>query len=178
MALRSPGGSGGGLGRPAAAARSCFRDGAVAWGARRRQQVHVLAQPVAGPFDLYDNGMMQQSVEQGGGDDGIAKNLTPFGKSAVGGEDHGALLVAGVDQLEEQITGGRADREVSDFIDDQELRAAEIANALAQPTLAIGAGEAVDDVGERGESKHCGRHGRPRRPGRRQGDFCRCRIGR
>jgi hypothetical protein len=34
--------------------------------------------------------------------------LAPLGEAAVGGEDHGALLVAGVDQLEEQIAGAGA----------------------------------------------------------------------
>ena len=73
--------------------------------ARLCQQVGVLAQPVAGALDLHDHGVVQQSVEQCRGHDRIAKNFTPFGKAAVRGEDHGALFVAGVDQLEEQIAG-------------------------------------------------------------------------
>ena len=38
---------------------------------------------------------------------GSPKNFAPIGKAAIGGEDHGALFVAGVDELEEQIGGGR-----------------------------------------------------------------------
>src|SRR5271165_4458160 len=81
----------------------------------------------------------------------LAEHLAPFGKAAVGGEDHRAALVAGVDQLEEQISGAGAEAEIADLVDDQQLGAAEMADALAQPALAVGAGEIVDDVGERGE---------------------------
>ena len=119
--------------------------------ARLRQQIGVLAQPVAGPFDLHDDGVVKQSVEQCSGHDRIAEYFAPLGKAAVGGEDHGALLVTGVDQLEEQIAGAGTDAQVSDLIDDEQLSATEIADAFAQPSLAVGAGEAVDDVGKRGE---------------------------
>ena len=49
--------------------------------------------------------MVQEPVEQRSGDNGITEHLSPFGEAAVRGEDHGALLVAGVDQLEEQVAG-------------------------------------------------------------------------
>ena len=55
------------------------------------------------PFDLDDYRMVEKTIEQRGGNDGVTEDLTPFGKAAVRGEDHGAALVAGVDELEEQI---------------------------------------------------------------------------
>src|SRR4051794_12513011 len=55
------------------------------------------------------------------------------------------------DQLEEQVAGPGADTEVADLIDDQQLRATEKADELAQPAFALGAGETVDDVRERSE---------------------------
>src|SRR5215831_9256812 len=85
-----------------------------------RHKICMLAQPVAGPFDLDDDSVVKQPIEQGGGDHGIAKDLTPFGEAAIGGEDHGAALVAGIDELEEQIPAARDDRQVSDFVYDQE----------------------------------------------------------
>jgi len=70
------GGAGGGcLGWPAAAARRRVgRHGAGPLGLR--QQVGVLAHAVAGAFDLHDHGVVQQAVEQGGGDHGIAEYFT------------------------------------------------------------------------------------------------------
>ena len=51
--------------------------------------------------------MVQQAVEQCGGDHGVAEDLAPFREAAVGGEDHGRAFVAGVDELEEEV--GRCD---------------------------------------------------------------------
>ena len=98
-------------------------------------EVGVLAQPIARSFDLDDDGVVEQPIEQRGGDDGIAEDLAPFGKAAVGGEDHGALLVAGVDELEEQVAAAGRDRQVADLVDDEQRGAAEIADALAQAAL-------------------------------------------
>ena len=74
-----------------------------------RNEVGVLAQTVAGALDMHDDGVVKKSVEQRGRDDGIAKNLAPFGKAAIRSQNHRALLVAGVDQLEEQVAGAGAD---------------------------------------------------------------------
>ena len=108
----------------------------------------MVAEPVAGAFDLDDDAVVQEAVEQRGGDDGIAEYLAPFGESAVGGEDHGALLVAGVDQLEEEVAATGSDGQVADLVDDQQRGAAEEADLLAQPPLAFGFGEDTDDVGQ------------------------------
>jgi hypothetical protein len=62
-----------GLARAAAAAWWRIGDAGPPRVARRHQQVGVLAQPVAGAFDLHDDGMVQQPVEQRGGDDGVAE---------------------------------------------------------------------------------------------------------
>ena len=43
----------------------------------------MLAQPVAGSFDLHDNGVVKQSVEQRRCNDRIAKDIAPFCKAAV-----------------------------------------------------------------------------------------------
>ena len=39
------------------------------------------------------------------------------------------------DQLEEQVAGAGADGEIADLIDDQQLRWAEVSDALAQATF-------------------------------------------
>ena len=63
-------------------------------------EVAVLTQSVARALDLNDDGVVQQTIEQGRGHDGIAEHLTPFRKAAVRGQDHRALLIARVDELE------------------------------------------------------------------------------
>jgi hypothetical protein len=94
-------------------------------------EIGMLSQPVARSFDLDDYGVVKQPIEQCRGDNGVAKNLTPFGEAAIGGEDHGAALVAGIDELEEQIAAARDDRQISDLVHDQEGMSAKEANTLA-----------------------------------------------
>jgi hypothetical protein len=111
----------------------------------------MLAHAIAGALDLNDDGMMEQPVEQRGGDDGITEDVTPFGKATVGSEDHGALFVAGVDELEEQVAAAGGNRQVADLVDDEQRTAAQEADFLAQRALALGLGEDGDEVGKRDE---------------------------
>ena len=69
----------------------------------------MLAQAVAGAFDLDNDGVVQQAVQKRRGDHGIAEDLAPFGKAAVGGDHHGALFVTGVDELEEEVAAAGHD---------------------------------------------------------------------
>jgi hypothetical protein len=84
---------------------------------------------------LQDDGMMQEAVEQRGGDDGIAADVSPLGEAAVRGEDHGALFVASVDELEEEIAAAGNDREVADLVDNEQGKAAEVSDSLVQSAL-------------------------------------------
>jgi hypothetical protein len=72
-----------GFGRPAASARERLRGPGVSGMASQLQQVEVLAQPVACPFDLHDDGMVEQPVEQRGGDNGVPEHLAPFCEATV-----------------------------------------------------------------------------------------------
>ena len=95
--------------------------------------------------------MMQEAVEQRGGDDGIAEDVSPLGEAAVRGEDHGALFVASIDELEEEIAAAGNDREVADLVDNEQGEAAEVSDSLAQSALSFGPGERGDDIGEGAE---------------------------
>ena len=53
--------------------------------------------------------------------------------------------------MEEEIATTVHDRQVADFIDDEQRGAAEPADTLAQLALALRLGEGADNVGERGE---------------------------
>ena len=83
-------------------------------------EIGMLAQAVTRSLDLNDDGVMEEAIEEGGGDNWVAEDLAPFGEAAIGGKDHGAALVAGIHELEEQIPAARDDRQVPDFVYDQE----------------------------------------------------------
>jgi hypothetical protein len=67
-------------------------------------EIGTRAEAVAGALDVDDDGVMEEPVEQRGGDDGVTEDLAPLGEASVGGEDHRALFVSGVHQLEEQVS--------------------------------------------------------------------------
>ncbi len=52
-----------------------------------RDEIGVLAQAVARAFDLDDDGMVEQAIEQRGCDDRIAEDFFPLGKATVGGQE-------------------------------------------------------------------------------------------
>ena len=70
-------------------------------------EIGMLAQAVTRSLDLDDDDVMEETIEERGGDNWVAEDLTPFGKATVGGEDHGGALVAGIDELEEQVAAAR-----------------------------------------------------------------------
>ncbi|SER23345.1 hypothetical protein SAMN05518866_10734 [Sphingobium sp. YR768] len=100
-------------------------------------------------IDLDDDGVMQQAVEQRGGDDGAAEDFTPFGKASVRGEDHRPFFIARIDQLEEQIATTGYDREVTDLVDDQQRWPAVEADPLAQRALPFSLGKRTDQARKR-----------------------------
>jgi hypothetical protein len=69
----------GGLPRRRGGAGGAGRGGIACGGLARMswlcQEIRVLSQPIAGAFDLYDQGVVKQPVKQGRGDDRITKHL-------------------------------------------------------------------------------------------------------
>src|SRR3712207_3922761 len=61
-----------------------------------RHEFGMLAKAIARALDLHDDGVVEEAVQQRGGDHRIAKDLSPLGEAAVRRQDHRALLVAGV----------------------------------------------------------------------------------
>ena len=81
----------------------------------------MLAEPVAGALNLDNDSVVEEAIEQCGGDHGIAEDLTPFREATIGGQDHGAAFVTGVDELKEQIATARND-DVAQWVDDIAVR--------------------------------------------------------
>lgn len=82
--------------------------------------------------------MVQESVEQGGSDDGIPEDIAPFCKATIGGEDHCAAFIACVDELEEEIAAAGDDGKITDFVDDQQAWSAEEARMIWTPRRCLG----------------------------------------
>ncbi|MNL45218.1 hypothetical protein D3C87_1678490 [compost metagenome] len=48
-----------------------------------RHELRMLPEPVTGSFNLHDNSMVKQSIQQRRCDDGIAEHIAPFCEAAV-----------------------------------------------------------------------------------------------
>ena len=105
-----------------------------------------LAQAVALAFERDDVGVVNEAVDERGGDHGVAEDLAPGLEAAVAGDDDRASFVAAGDQGEEQVRGLALEREVADLVDDQE------AVALQAPQLGV---ERVAVLGCSRRSIHC-----------------------
>ena len=95
--------------------------------------------------------MVDEAVDHGGGDDGVAQHFAPPSEGLVRGDDHRGAFVAGGDELEEQVGGLGFEGDVADFVDDDEGVAAEAAEFVVDAVGVVGGGETVDPFGGGGE---------------------------
>ena len=66
------------------------------------------------PLSVTMWGVVNEPVDQGGGDHGVAEDLAPGLEAAVAGDDDRAAFVAARDQREEQVRGLALQGEVAD----------------------------------------------------------------
>jgi len=78
----------------------------------------------------------------------LACALSSFAEAAVGGQDQRAALVAGVDQLKEQVSAAAQQREVAHLVDDEQDIARVEANPLVELIGAVHLSERIDEVTE------------------------------
>ena len=74
---------------------------------------------------------MGQPVEQRRGQLGIAEHVGPFREAQVGGDDQAGLLVELAEQVEQQRTAGLAERQIAEFIEDDEIGVGQAVGELA-----------------------------------------------
>jgi hypothetical protein len=63
-------------------------------------------------FDVDHLTMMQEPIQDGGGDHRIAKQLLPISKAFVGGDDCRVLFIAIRDELEKQVRLSAVDGQI------------------------------------------------------------------
>jgi hypothetical protein len=61
------------------------------------------AEAVAGTFEGEDVGVVNDSVDHGGGDGLVSDDAGPAGERQVAGEHQRGVFVAGADELEEEV---------------------------------------------------------------------------
>lgn len=97
---------------------------------------------------------MNDPVDHRGGDGLIAEDPAPTAERQVARQDQRRVFVAAGNELEEQVRGVLLEREVADFVHDDQPVAAQPGELVGQPTLSVRVGESGDPVG-------CGREQHP-----------------
>ena len=98
------------------------------------RELGTAAHAVAVAPDVDHVAAVEQPVEERGGHDLVVQDLSPLLKALVRGHHRRGVLVASVDELEEQAGAAAGDREVTDLVDDQEGEGA--VRYIGRPTVA------------------------------------------
>ena len=89
---------------------------------------------------LDDVAVMGQPIEQRGGHLGVAEDARPFAEGEVGGDDDRGALVEPADQVEEELAAGLGERQIAEFVEDDEVHAGEL---IGDADLAVRRGLSV-----------------------------------
>ena len=81
--------------------------------------------------------MVNDSVDHRGGHDVVTEDVAPSGEGEVAGQDQRGVFVTAGDELEEQIRGVLLERDVTDFVDDDQAVTAELHEFLGQPAQLV-----------------------------------------
>ena len=140
-------------------ARRARRSGEGAGGSRRGGQPPFLV--VAGEAvaeapglgaGLDDVGLVGEPVDDGLGEPGVGEHLGPLAEGEVGGHDQRAAFVALGDDLEDDFGGALGQRQVAEFVEDDEFGARVAADDACELSSRLGLLQLVGQAGERREA--------------------------
>ncbi len=70
---------------------------------------------------LDDVAVVGQPIEHGGCHFGVAEHLRPIGEGEIGGDQQRGVFVEFADQVEQQLAARLAERQIAEFVDDDEI---------------------------------------------------------
>ena len=96
--------------------------------------------------------MVRQPIEHGGCHFGVAENLRPIGKGEIGCDQQRRVLIELADQVEQQLAASLAERQVAEFVDDDEIIAQQLLGQAAASAGGLLLLELVDQIDQIEES--------------------------
>ena len=85
---------------------------------------------------LDDVAVVCESIEHGGCHLGVAEYLRPIGEGQIGRDQQRCILIKFADQVEQQLSAGLTERQIAEFVDDDEIVAQQL---LGQPSAVTAA---------------------------------------
>jgi hypothetical protein len=95
--------------------------------------------------------MVGETIEQSRRHLRVAEHARPFAKGEIGRDDHRGPLIETADQMEQELSASLGERQVTEFIEDDEVDAREIVGettGAAGPTLCLQPVDEIDGVEE------------------------------
>lgn len=89
---------------------------------------------------------MGQAIEQGGGQLGITEHLGPFAEVQVGRDHDAGVFVELAEQVEQQRAAGLRERQIAEFIEDDQLDSQETGGDAAGVALGLLLFQRVDQI--------------------------------
>ena len=106
----------------------------------------ALLQAVRLALNVNDGAVMQDAVQDGGGDGDVGKDLVPLGEGLVGGKDGRRLLIPPGNELEEQICALDVHGEITDLVNDEHLVLGQDPEFVRQTVLEMGLLKLLDEL--------------------------------
>jgi len=91
---------------------------------------------------------MGQPIEHGGGHFGVAEDLRPIGEGEVRRDDDRGVFVELADEMEQQLRAGLAERQIAEFVDDDEVVTQQGLDDAAAPSGGLFLFELIDEIDE------------------------------
>ncbi len=107
---------------------------------------------IAFSLDKDRLGMMEQAVQDGGGEDAVVvEDFRPLFEGPVGGDNHGPSLVAVADDLKEQVGSRFIDGQVSQLVEDEQVRPEIFFEFHLKPSGVLSGTEGIDHIDSGGK---------------------------
>jgi hypothetical protein len=97
---------------------------------------------IAFSFDVEGGGVMEETVQDGGGQDLVVEDLPPVQEALVAGDDEAGPFVPADEEAEEEAGLLPAQGQIPDLVQDQHLGVGELLEDLVQAVLVGGPGPA------------------------------------
>ena len=118
------------------------------FGVQRERFLGAVFEAPAFVAGLDDLAVMGQAIEHGGGHFSVAEDLRPIGEGEVRGYDDRGVFVELADEMEQQLRAGLAERQIAEFVDDDEVVTEQGLDDAAAPSGGLFLFELIDEIDE------------------------------
>src|SRR5512145_2396584 len=109
---------------------------------RPSSRLLLFPQSIALPLDVDGSRVMEQPVEDRGGEDLVVEDLAPVDEALVAGDDEAGPFVASDEEAEEQARLLAGQRQVAELVQDQHARIGELLQGPLESVLVAGTDQA------------------------------------